>query len=82
MRVGEKETSEQAAIVARFADLFTRATSSQRFGDAEASAAPDERERLARLTLVCRSGSWSPRWSSSRTSSRTRYGRRASPSAG
>ena len=24
MRVGEKETSEQAAIVARFADLFTR----------------------------------------------------------
>ena len=55
VRVGEKETSEQAAIVARFADLFTRDQLAA-LRDAEASAAPDERERLARLTLVCRSG--------------------------
>ena len=45
MRVGEKETSEHAAIVARYADLFTR---EQHAALAEATdAAPaDEHERL------------------------------------
>ena len=48
VRVGEKETSEHAAIVARYADLFTR---EQHAALAEATdAAPaDEHERLLRL---------------------------------
>src|SRR5205807_1002251 len=49
VRVGEKETSEQAAIVARYGDLFSR----DQLGalqEAEASAGePDERERIYRL---------------------------------
>jgi len=56
VRVGEKETSEQAAIVARYGDLFSR----DQLGalrDAEESAdEPDERERIYRLRKTCEEG--------------------------
>ena len=55
VRVGEKETSEQAAIVARYADLFTR-DQLQSLQEAEAAAADDEREAIARLRLTCQEG--------------------------
>lgn len=55
VRVGEKETSEQAAIVARHADLFTRAQLDA-LRAAEDSAADEERERLYRLRKACESG--------------------------
>src|SRR5262249_48341471 len=55
VRVGEKETSEQAAIVARYADLFTR-PQLEALSAAEAEASGDERERLARLRLTCEEG--------------------------
>ena len=55
VRVGEKEVSEQAAIVARFADLFSR----DQLGalrDEEARADEDQREWLYRLRKTCESG--------------------------
>ena len=55
VRVGEKETSEQAAIVARYADLFTR-DQLQSLQEAEAAAADDDREAVARLRLTCQEG--------------------------
>jgi hypothetical protein len=55
VRVGEKETSEQAEIVARYADLFTRAQLDA-LREAEARAEPDERERIYRLRKTCESG--------------------------
>jgi hypothetical protein len=56
LRVGEKETSEQAAIVERYADLFTRERL-EALGEAVESAAEgDERERLYRLHMTCESG--------------------------
>jgi hypothetical protein len=55
VRVGEKETSEQAAIVARYADLFTREQLTALEG-AEAAAGDGEREAIARLRLTCREG--------------------------
>jgi len=54
VRVGEKETSEQAAIVARYRDLFSRAQLAALHA-AEASAGPDDRERLFRLRKTCES---------------------------
>jgi hypothetical protein len=54
--VGEKDVSEQAAIVARYADLFTR-EQLEALREAEtASADGDERERLYRLRKTCESG--------------------------
>ena len=55
VRVGEKETSDHAAIVARYADLFTR---DQHAALAEAAdAAPEaERERLVRLREAAAGG--------------------------
>jgi hypothetical protein len=54
--VGEKEVSEQAAIVARYADLFTREQLSA-LGDDEAAAPEGEaRERLYRLRKTCEGG--------------------------
>jgi hypothetical protein len=55
VRVGEKETSEQAAIVARYASLFTRdqhavLKAAEPFDGAEAA------ERLARLVDACEGG--------------------------
>ena len=55
VRVGEKETSEQAEIVARFADLFTR-DQLEALREAEAASDGDDREQLYRLRKVCESG--------------------------
>jgi hypothetical protein len=55
VRVGEKEVSEQAAIVARYADLFSRAQIDA-LRDAESAADGDERERLYRLRKTCEGG--------------------------
>ncbi|HEV7134323.1 MAG TPA: hypothetical protein VGN27_11395 [Gaiellaceae bacterium] len=55
VRVGEKETSEQAAIVARYGDLFSRAQV-EVLRDAEQAAGGDERERLYRLRKTCEGG--------------------------
>jgi len=55
VRVGEKEVSEQAAIVARYADLFTR-DQLEALRDAEQAAAGEERERLYRLRKTCEAG--------------------------
>jgi hypothetical protein len=55
VRVGEKEVSELAAIVRRYADLFTRAQL-ETLREAEESAEGDARERLYRLRLTCEGG--------------------------
>jgi hypothetical protein len=55
VRVGEKETSEQAAIVARYADLFTRGQLESLRAEQE-EATGDDRERLYRLTKTCEGG--------------------------
>jgi hypothetical protein len=56
VRVGEKKTSERAAIVARHADLFV-AEQLDALREAEGKAAdPDERERFYRLRRACESG--------------------------
>jgi hypothetical protein len=55
VRVGEKETSEQAAIVARYAGLFTR-PQLESLAAAEEGADGDARERLYRLRKTCESG--------------------------
>src|SRR5205823_10062489 len=54
-RVGEKEISEQAAIVARYADLFSREQLDV-LRSAEEAAEGDERERLCRLQKTCEAG--------------------------
>ena len=57
VRVGEKEVSEQAAIVARYRDLFTRAQVEALREEEDASeAGSEERERLYRLRKTCESG--------------------------
>src|SRR3954462_11546143 len=55
VRVGEKETSEQAEIVRRYADLFSR-EQMDALEDAEGSTSGDERELLYRLRKTCESG--------------------------
>ncbi len=55
VRVGEKESSEQAAIVERYADLFSRPQLETLRGAAEAETG-DGRERLERLQLTCEEG--------------------------
>lgn len=55
VRVGEKETSEQAAIVARYSDLFSPAQVDV-LRAAEESASGDERELLYRLRKTCQAG--------------------------
>jgi hypothetical protein len=55
VRVGEKEVSEQAAIVARYTDLFSRAQV-EALREAEQVATADERERLYRLRKTCEAG--------------------------
>ena len=55
VRVGEKETSEQAAIVARYADLFTREQLTT-LQEAEDAAVDGARESIARLRLTCQEG--------------------------
>ena len=55
VRVGEKETSEQAAIIARYRDLFTR-DQLEALREEQSSLSGDERERLYRLCKTCESG--------------------------
>src|SRR5581483_3371766 len=55
VRVGEKETSEQAEIVKRYADLFSR-EQLDALHEAETSASGDERELLYRLRKTCEGG--------------------------
>jgi hypothetical protein len=56
VRVGEKEISEQAAIVARYADLFTREQLSALRGEEDSAAEGGARERLYRLRKTCEGG--------------------------
>jgi hypothetical protein len=55
VRVGEKEVSEQAAIVARYRDLFTR-PQIEALREAEAAATGEDHERLYRLRKTCEAG--------------------------
>src|ERR671939_1264797 len=55
VRVGEKEVSEQAAIVARYADLFSR-DQLHALREEEERADGDQREWLYRLRKTCESG--------------------------
>jgi hypothetical protein len=55
VRVGEKETSEQAEIVRRYADLFSR-EQLDALREAEGSSSGDDRELLYRLRKTCESG--------------------------
>jgi hypothetical protein len=55
VRVGEKETSEQAEIVERYRDLFTR-EQLEALEQAESAADAGERERLYRLRKTCEAG--------------------------
>jgi len=55
VRVGEKETSEQAEIVRRYADLFSR-EQLEALREAEDVAAGEERELLYRLRKTCEGG--------------------------
>src|SRR5438067_7524648 len=55
VRVGEKEISEQAAIVARYADLFSR-EQLQALREQEGRADGEEREWLYRLRKTCEGG--------------------------
>jgi hypothetical protein len=55
VRVGEKEVSEQAEIVRRYADLFTR-DQLDALRSAEDDAVGDERELLYRLRKTCEGG--------------------------
>ena len=60
VRVGEKEVSEQAQVVVRYADLFTRAQL-ESLAEAErqakaGGASADEVERLYRLRKTCEGG--------------------------
>ena len=56
MRAGLKSTSEQAAIIARYADLFFPEQLEILREAAQAVTAVDERERLYRLRKTCESG--------------------------
>src|SRR3954452_16345397 len=55
VRVGEKETSEQAEIVRRYAELFSR-EQMDALQEAETTASGDDRELLYRLRKTCESG--------------------------
>jgi hypothetical protein len=55
VRVGEKETSEQAEIVRRYADLFSRGQL-EALREAEESAEGEQRELLYRLRKTCEGG--------------------------
>jgi hypothetical protein len=55
VRVGEKEVSEQAAIVARYSDLFSR-EQLQSLHEQEDASDGEQREWLYRLRKTCESG--------------------------
>jgi hypothetical protein len=56
VRVGEKEVSEQAAIVERYAHLYSREQLEALQRAEEQADDPDERERLYRLRKTCEAG--------------------------
>src|SRR5256885_15962011 len=56
VRVGEKEVSERAEIVARYRDLFSREQLEALRAAEENASAGDERERLYRLRKTCEAG--------------------------
>ncbi len=56
VRVGEKETSDQAAIVARYADLFSREQLGALHEAEQGAGEPDEAERIYRLRKTCEEG--------------------------
>jgi hypothetical protein len=56
VRVGEKETSDQAAILARHADLFTQEQLDALRAAEAVAPEGDERERLYRLRRTCEAG--------------------------
>ncbi len=56
VRVGEKETSDQASIVERYTDLFSREQLDGLRATEEQASDPDERERLYRLRKTCEGG--------------------------
>jgi hypothetical protein len=56
VRVGEKEVSEQAAIVARYEDLFSRAQLAALRECEEQASDDDQLERLYRLRKTCEGG--------------------------
>src|ERR687887_124583 len=56
VRVGEKEVSERAEIVARYRDLFSREQLDALRSAEEATPEGDERERLYRLRKTCEAG--------------------------
>src|SRR3954447_9790846 len=56
VRVGEKEVSERAAIVARYAELFTRDQLQALRQAEEESAGGEEHERLYGLRKTCEAG--------------------------
>ncbi|HUK94919.1 MAG TPA: hypothetical protein VLU96_07665 [Gaiellaceae bacterium] len=56
VRVGEKEVSERAEIVARYSDLFTREQLQALAAAEDQATADDERERLYRLRKTCEAG--------------------------
>src|SRR5919108_2276401 len=56
VRVGEKEKSEAAAIVARYADMFSREQLDALRDAEDGESRADERERFHRLRKSCESG--------------------------
>src|ERR1700675_3886852 len=56
VRVGEKEVSERAAIVARYAELFTREQLDALRQAEQESSGGEEHERLYRLRKTCEAG--------------------------
>jgi hypothetical protein len=56
VRVGEKEVSEQAAIVREYADLFSREQLEALRAAEDATDAGDDREHLYRLRKTCEGG--------------------------
>jgi hypothetical protein len=56
VQIGEKEVSEQAAIIARYTDLFTNDQLAALRAEEDEEPNTDERERLHRLRKTCESG--------------------------
>jgi len=56
VRVGEKEVSERAEIIARYRDLFSREQLEALRSAEDGSSDGDERERLYRLRKTCEAG--------------------------
>jgi hypothetical protein len=56
LQVGEKEVSEMAAILERYADLFSREQVEALRAEEDAAQTPDAHERLYRLRKTCEAG--------------------------